>query len=140
MHNDGGYHQEVMHVQRTANRRDRVAWLGMDRSRIGTSIENPDVDYAGLAKSTGYWSASTIKDPSELGPALKRAVEVVKSGQPALLKGGNIGKVVRGRIEPFRRRFDQRSAPAGRKAFRPQEGLRHSRRPVLVYANLQYVC
>jgi len=37
MHNNRGYHQEVMHVQRMANRRDRVAALGMDRSPIGSS-------------------------------------------------------------------------------------------------------
>ncbi len=85
MHNNRGYHQEVMHVQRIANRRDRVAALGKDRSPIGTSIENPDIDYASLAKSMGYWSAGPIKDPAELGPTLKRAVEVVKAGQPALV-------------------------------------------------------
>ena len=85
MHNNRGYHQEVMHVQRLANRRNRVAALGMDRSPVGTSIENPDIDYALLAKSMGYWSAGPIKDPVELGPTLKRAVEVVKSGQPALV-------------------------------------------------------
>ena len=33
----------------------------------------------------GWWAAGPIKDPSELGAALKRAVEVVKSGQPALV-------------------------------------------------------
>jgi hypothetical protein len=33
----------------------------------------------------GYWAAGPIKDPAELGPTLKRAVEVVKSGQPALV-------------------------------------------------------
>jgi acetolactate synthase I/II/III large subunit len=38
-----------------------------------------------MAKSMGYWSAGPIKDPAELGPTLKRAVEVVKSGQPALV-------------------------------------------------------
>ena len=85
MHNNRGYHQEVMHVQRLANRRNRVAALGMDRSPIGTSIENPDIEYAMLAKSMGYWSAGPIKDPAELGPTIKRAVEVVKSGQPALI-------------------------------------------------------
>ncbi|HLK82145.1 MAG TPA: thiamine pyrophosphate-dependent enzyme [Xanthobacteraceae bacterium] len=85
MHNNRGYHQEVMHVQRLANRRNRVASLGRDLGPIGTSIQNPDIDYATLAKSMGYWSAGPIKDPAELGPTLKRAVEVVKSGQPALV-------------------------------------------------------
>jgi thiamine pyrophosphate-dependent acetolactate synthase large subunit-like protein len=85
MHNNRGYHQEVMHVQRMANRRDRVAALGMDRSPIGTSIENPDIDFAGLAKSMGYWTAGPIKDPDQLGPTIKKAVEVVKAGEPALI-------------------------------------------------------
>jgi len=85
MHNNRGYHQEVMHVQRLSNRRNRVASLGKDMGPIGTSIENPDIDYAKLASSMGWWSAGPIKDPSELGPTIKRAVEVVKSGQPALV-------------------------------------------------------
>jgi acetolactate synthase I/II/III large subunit len=85
MHNNRAYHQEVMHVQRLANRRNRVASLGRDRAPIGTAIENPDVDYATLAKSLGYWSAGPIKDPAELGPTLKRAVQVVQAGEPALV-------------------------------------------------------
>jgi thiamine pyrophosphate-dependent acetolactate synthase large subunit-like protein len=85
MHNNRGYHQEVMHVQRMSNRRNRVASLGNDMGPIGTSIENPDIEYAKLAASMGWWSAGPIKDPNELGATIKRAVEVVKSGQPALI-------------------------------------------------------
>jgi acetolactate synthase-1/2/3 large subunit len=85
MHNNRGYHQEVMHVQRMSNRRNRVANLGKDFGPIGTRIENPNIDYASLAKSMGWWSAGPITDPAELGPTLKRAVEVVKKGQPALV-------------------------------------------------------
>ena len=85
MHNNRGYHQEVMHVQRLSNRRNRVANLGKDFGPIGTGIENPNIDYAALAKSMGVWSMGPITDPKELGPALKKAVDVVKSGQPALL-------------------------------------------------------
>ena len=85
MHNNKGYHQEVMHVQRLSNRRVRVANNGKDFGPIGTRIENPDVDYAMLAKSMGWYAEGPISDPKDLGPALKRAVEVVKKGQPALL-------------------------------------------------------
>ena len=46
MHNNKGYHQEVMHVQRLSNRRNRVANNGKDFGPIGTRIENPDIDYA----------------------------------------------------------------------------------------------
>jgi thiamine pyrophosphate-dependent acetolactate synthase large subunit-like protein len=85
MHNNRGYHQEVMHIQRMSNRRNRVANLGKDGSPIGTAIENPDLDYAKLAASMGWWSMGPIKDASELTGAIKRAVEVVKAGEPALI-------------------------------------------------------
>jgi len=85
MHNNRGYHQEVMHVQRLANFRDRVANIGNDLSPLGTAIENPDIEYHKMAESMGWWAKGPIKDPADLAPALKEAVAVVKSGQPALL-------------------------------------------------------
>jgi thiamine pyrophosphate-dependent acetolactate synthase large subunit-like protein len=81
MHNNRGYGQETMLVQGIANRRNR----GIDTSKIGTCIENPNIDYAKLAEGMGVWSAGPITDPDELGPALKRAVAVVKRGEPALV-------------------------------------------------------
>jgi thiamine pyrophosphate-dependent acetolactate synthase large subunit-like protein len=85
MHNNRGYHQEVMHVQRVANRRNRVAYAGKDLGPIGTRIENPIIDYGKLASSLGMWSAGPITDPVDLAPALKKAVQVVKAGEPALV-------------------------------------------------------
>ncbi|MGH6682437.1 MAG: thiamine pyrophosphate-binding protein [Pseudolabrys sp.] len=85
MHNNRGYHQEVMHVQRMANRRDRVAYLGKDLGPLGTRIENPFIDYARLASSMGMYGVGPITDPNELAPALKKAVQAVKSGEPAMV-------------------------------------------------------
>ena len=85
MHNNRGYHQELMHVQRMSNRRNRVAYLGKDLGPLGTRIENPDIDFGKLASSMGVWSAGPISDPNELAPALKKAVQVVKAGEPALV-------------------------------------------------------
>jgi len=85
MHNNRGYHQEVMHVQRMSNRRDRVASLRNDIGPVGTRLENPAIDYGKLAGSMGVWSAGPITDPGELAPALKKAVQVVKAGEPALV-------------------------------------------------------
>ena len=85
MHNNRGYHQEVMHIQRVANFRNRVVNLGNDLGPIGTSIMNPDIEYHTLAASMGWWAKGPIADPAELGPAIKEAVAVVKSGQPALI-------------------------------------------------------
>jgi len=85
MHNNRGYHQELMHVQRLSNFRNRVANLGNDLGPIGTSIMNPDIEYHKFAESMGWWAKGPIKDPEEIGPAIKEAVAAVKSGQPALV-------------------------------------------------------
>jgi acetolactate synthase I/II/III large subunit len=85
MHNNRGYHQEVMHVQRLANFRNRSPNTGDDLGPIGTSIMNPDIEYHKIAEAMGWWAKGPIKDPAELGPMIKEAVAVVKSGQPALL-------------------------------------------------------
>src|SRR5581483_4498932 len=85
MHNNRGYHQELMHVQRMGNRRNRVASLGNDIGPIGTRLDNPAIDYAKLASSMGMWSAGPIAAPSDLAPAIKKAVQVVKAGEPALI-------------------------------------------------------
>jgi len=85
MHNNRGYHQESMHLQRISSRRNRVASMGKDIAAVGTRLENPTIDYAKLASSMGMWSAGPITDPGELAPALKKAVQVVKAGEPALV-------------------------------------------------------
>jgi thiamine pyrophosphate-dependent acetolactate synthase large subunit-like protein len=85
MHNNRGYHQEVMHLQRLASFRDRVVNIGKDLGPIGTSIMNPDIEYHKLAESMGWWAKGPIVDPGDLGPAIREAVAVVKTGQPALV-------------------------------------------------------
>ena len=81
MHNNRAYHQEVMHLQRMANRHQR----GIESAGIGTTLLDPNIDYAKLAQSMGWYAEGPISDPNDLGPALRRAVDVVKRGQPALL-------------------------------------------------------
>jgi acetolactate synthase-1/2/3 large subunit len=81
MHNNRAYHEELMHVQRMANRHNR----GIDRAHIGTTFEDPNMDFSKLAQSMGVYAEGPITDPNELAPALKRAVAVVKRGEPALV-------------------------------------------------------
>jgi thiamine pyrophosphate-dependent acetolactate synthase large subunit-like protein len=81
MHNNRAYHQEVMHLQRMAALHDRRP----DQAWIGNTLTHPDIDFALLAKAHGVWAEGPISDPAQLGPALARAVAVVKSGAPALL-------------------------------------------------------
>jgi acetolactate synthase-1/2/3 large subunit len=81
MHNNRAYHEELMHVQRMANRHNR----GVDRAHIGTTFEDPNMDFAKLAQSMGVYAEGPITDPNEIAPALRRAIAVVKRGEPALL-------------------------------------------------------
>jgi acetolactate synthase I/II/III large subunit len=81
MNNNRAYHQEVMHIQRMANRHNR----GVDRAWIGTTIRDPNIDYGQLARSMGVFGEGPITDPKDLGPAIKKALEVVKRGEPALV-------------------------------------------------------
>jgi thiamine pyrophosphate-dependent acetolactate synthase large subunit-like protein len=82
MHNNRAYHQEVMHLQRMGLRRQR----GVDgNANIGTVIDRPAIDFAQLAASMGVWSSGPITSPAELAPALRRAIDVVSHGEPALV-------------------------------------------------------
>ena len=81
MHNNRAYHQELMHLQRMANRHQR----GITRAHIGTTIDNPNVDFAKIAQGMGVHAQGPITNPNDLGPALRRAIEVVKRGEPSLI-------------------------------------------------------
>ncbi len=81
MRNNRAYHQEVMHIQRMADRRQR----GIDRAGIGTTIVDPNIDYAKIAQGMGWYAEGPIENPADLGPAIKRAISAVKRGEPALL-------------------------------------------------------
>jgi acetolactate synthase I/II/III large subunit len=81
MHNNRAYHQEVMHVQRMANRHNR----GIDRAAIGTTLNDPFIDFSKIAAGMGVKSEGPITDPKDLGPAIGRALAVVEQGEPALV-------------------------------------------------------
>jgi thiamine pyrophosphate-dependent acetolactate synthase large subunit-like protein len=81
MHNNRAYHQELMHVQRMANRHNR----GIDRAMIGTTLDDPNIDYSKIAQGLGVHAEGPITDPKDLGPALRRATEIVRRGEPALV-------------------------------------------------------
>src|SRR3989449_6373490 len=81
MHNNRAYHQEVMHLQRMAGRHQR----GIANAGIGTTILDPNIDYAKLAQSMGWYAEGPISDPKDLGPAIRRALAAVDRGEPALL-------------------------------------------------------
>ncbi len=81
MHNNRAYHQEVMQVQIMADRHNR----GIDRASIGTTITEPNIDYAKVAQGMGVYAEGPITDAKDLGPAIKRALAVIDRGEPALV-------------------------------------------------------
>jgi acetolactate synthase I/II/III large subunit len=81
MHNNRAYHQEVMQVQIMANRHSR----GVDRAGIGTTIDDPAIDFAKVAQGLGVHAEGPITDPKDLSSAIRRALDVVKHGEPALI-------------------------------------------------------
>ncbi|MBV9770304.1 MAG: twin-arginine translocation signal domain-containing protein [Bryobacterales bacterium] len=81
MHNNRGYHQEVMFIEEQATLHNR----GADRSSIGTKLWDPNIDYAKMAQAYGMHGEGPITDPNDLVPALKRGLEIVKKGEPAMI-------------------------------------------------------
>ena len=70
-----------MFLQDMASRAGR----GVENTHIGVAIDNPNINYAMLAKAYGMWSTGPIDNPKALGPELKAALDVVKKGEPALV-------------------------------------------------------
>src|SRR5262252_1848719 len=81
MHNNRAYHQERMFVADMAARAQR----DVSKVDIGNAITDPDIDYATMAKAYGMYGIGPIENPADLGPALKKAIDVVKRGEPALV-------------------------------------------------------
>ena len=64
MHNNRAYHQELMHLQRMANRHQR----GITRAHIGTTIDNPNVDFAKIAQGMGVHAQGPIVESERSRP------------------------------------------------------------------------
>ncbi len=58
---------------------------GVDRMDIGTTIRDPNIDYATVARGMGVYGEGPITDPEDLGPALARAIAAVKTGETAVI-------------------------------------------------------
>ena len=81
MHNNRSYHQERMFVTDMAARANR----DVSRSGIGNDLSDPFIDHVALAKAYGVAGIGPVENPHDIGPALKRAIDLVKRGEPALV-------------------------------------------------------
>jgi len=75
------YFNDEEHQERIAIQRKRP----VENKTIGIRIEDPNVDFAGVARNYGCWGAGPITEPKDLIKTLREAVKVVKAGKPALV-------------------------------------------------------
>jgi acetolactate synthase-1/2/3 large subunit len=81
MFNNRAYYNDWEHQIRMAQvreRDERMAYLGQE-------INNPPPDFAAIAKGFGWYGEGPIDQAKDIGPAIKRGIERVKAGQPALI-------------------------------------------------------
>lgn len=82
MYNNRAYYNSWSHQTRLARARDR----SLDHVPVGTELKNPAPDFAGLARSLGWYAEGPVSLAADLPAALARAIEVVETeGRPALV-------------------------------------------------------
>jgi acetolactate synthase I/II/III large subunit len=57
----------------------------VERAHIGQDIVDPPPDFAGLARSMGWYAEGPVERPQDVAAALQRAIAEVKAGRPALI-------------------------------------------------------
>jgi acetolactate synthase-1/2/3 large subunit len=81
MYNNRAYYNDWEHQIRMARQRGTP----VERAHIGMDLSGPDPDFAGLARAMGWYAEGPIDQGKDVAPALRRAIEKVKAGQPALI-------------------------------------------------------
>ncbi len=81
MYNNRAYYNDWEHQIRMA----KLRRTPVERAHIGMDMDDPAPDFAGMARSMGWYAEGPIDDPRKIAAALARAIAKVKAGQPALL-------------------------------------------------------
>jgi acetolactate synthase-1/2/3 large subunit len=81
MYNNRAYYNDWEHQISMA----RLRRTPVERANIGMDMRGPAPDFAGLARSLGWYAEGPLEDGRELGSALRRAIRQVKDGKPALI-------------------------------------------------------
>lgn len=81
MYNNRAYYNDWEHQIRMA----RLRGTDEAKAHIGMDLFGPEPDFGALARSMGVWGEGPVEDPKDVRAALMRALEVVKSGKPALV-------------------------------------------------------
>jgi len=81
MFNNRTYGNDEEHQETVAKMRGRP----VENKVVGIRIDDPAPDFARLAQGFGVWAEGPIEKAEAVGPALRRALRVVKDGAPALV-------------------------------------------------------
>ncbi|PKB65628.1 MAG: hypothetical protein BZY82_08130 [SAR202 cluster bacterium Io17-Chloro-G3] len=81
MFNNRSYFQDEGHQIILSGQRGRP----QETAQVGTRIENPATDFATLARAFDIYAEGPVTDPNQLQSSLKRSIEVVRQGKPALI-------------------------------------------------------
>jgi acetolactate synthase-1/2/3 large subunit len=81
MFNNRTYGNDEEHQDAVAKARGRP----VENKVVGIRIDDPAPDFARIAQGFGVHAEGPIEQPGEVGPALRRALRVVKEGRPALV-------------------------------------------------------
>ena len=79
--NNRSYYNDEEHQERMARWRDRP----VENKGIGIQINDPEPDFATLARAFDVAAFGPIADPAQLGPTLDAALTTVRNGAPALI-------------------------------------------------------
>ena len=75
------YFNDEEHQERIAVVRNRP----VENKTIGIRIEDPNVDFAAMARTYGCWGVGPITEAKDLIKTLREAVKIVREGKPALV-------------------------------------------------------
>jgi thiamine pyrophosphate-dependent acetolactate synthase large subunit-like protein len=82
MFNNRTYGNDEAHQEAVAKARGRP----VERKIVGIRIDDPAPDFARIAQGFGVWAEGPVETADAVGPALRRALRVVKDeGRPALV-------------------------------------------------------
>jgi benzoylformate decarboxylase/acetolactate synthase-1/2/3 large subunit len=82
MFNNRAYYNDWLHQERMAT----VRGTPIENAYLGMELNNPAPDFAGIARSFGWYAEGPITDPDAIGAAVRRAIDVVRTQcKPALV-------------------------------------------------------
>jgi acetolactate synthase I/II/III large subunit len=81
MYNNRAYYNDWEHQLRMA----KLRGTPVNRAHIGMDLTDPAPDFAGLARSMGWYGEGPFEEAGQVAAALQRAIARVKDGQPALI-------------------------------------------------------